>query len=346
MKLLIADFLFVEAHKDMNINFINAIKQCADIDVVSLNGFYDMQRGDFQKSNIGLIDISLERKNGVLGTRIFSFELMRRTAFFVRQKSYDAVLCLGFDTTLFGLGMLWYRDKTLFLFHHKNIDELTNKVKMYLFGIYKNKVNHVVFETFFKDRLVKGIGVKADRVFVIPHPTKAIAGILTDKSYDCVGLCNSNDETFINDALQCIGDFEECGLRILLRSKTKQNSGGAVEVINGFLEREQYDELMAAGKTVFVPLPETYIYRLSGSIYDALSRGKIVFTTSKYYVEDYERRYPGTCYYVNSLEQLIIGLKEHKGFSLETSFQNFLEEHSIQTVARKVKNMLTSVLRN
>ena len=345
MKLLVVDFLFVNAHKDMNINFIKSISAFAEVDVVSLNGYYDNQKELFKQNRIILLDIDIDRRTGPLGSRRFSLELMKRTASFVKRKKYDAVLCLGFETTLFGLGLPGFSGCPLFVFHHKNIDELTSKMKRLAFGIYKNKVYHIVFEEYFRNRLVDEIGVQANRVFVVPHPAKPIKCVSTEKIYDCIGLCNSNDEAFIVDAVERENDFLKRNLHVLLRSKRIEKHNGAVEVIRGFMEKEVYDELMAAGKTIFVPLPKTYVFRLSGSIYDALSRGKLVYTTSKYYAEEYARRYPGICFYVDSVEQLIQRLQEQCNYETpSSSFRKFIEGHSIENVGHNIEQMIVTVL--
>lgn len=345
MKILVADFLFVDVHKDMNLNFISAVSRFAETDVLSLNGYYDNQREAFYKNKVRLLDVNAERKSGALGARSFSLELMKKTAEAVQKKNYDAVLCLGFETTLFGLGLSKFKGLPVFIFHHKNIDELTSSTKRFAFGCYKNRVYHVVFEEFFRNRLVNEIGVRTEKVFVVPHPVKAIEGVPTEKRYDCVGLCNSNDEDFIKEAVNKECDFREYGLHILLRSKVHEKKDGPVEVIRGFMEKEIYDELMAAGKTVFVPLPETYIYRLSGSIYDALSRRKLVYTTSKYYAQEYERRYPGTCKHVGSVDELIERLQEKRDSGASASFQQFIDGHSIETVSNDIKQMVSTVLK-
>ncbi len=345
MRVLVADFLFADAHKDMNINFISAVSQFAEIDVISLNGYYDGCRNYFHSIKATVLDIQQKKRSGPIGVRTFSLQLMKKTAYLLNTRSYDAVLCLGFETLFFGIGIRWFCRKPFFVFHHKNIDELTNRVKKAAFNIYKNKIYHVVFEEFFRNRLVNEIGVSSDRVFVIPHPAKLIANMDTDKTYDCIGLCNSNDEVFIKEAVQRENDFKEKGLHVLFRSKAIQKRDGAVEVINGFMEKEVYDELMTAGKTVFVPLPETYIYRLSGSIYDALSRKKQVYTTSKYYAEEYERRYPGICQHVTSVDQLIERLHNRREDTVQSiSFVKFLEGHSVNTVSQEIEKMLNAVL--
>lgn len=344
MKILIADFLFANAHKNVNTNFINAISKFAEIDVISNNGFYDDQKDAFSNGSINLLNANVEQKKGAFGARLFSVELMKNAAAFAQKKDYDVVLSMGFETTFFKFGLSFFKNRPLFIFHHKNIDELTNKVKRMMFNRYKNRVYHVVFEDFFRDRLVTEIGVHSDKVFVIPHPVKRLEDVPTAKSYDCVGLCSSNDENFIQEAVNRECDFFKHDIHILLRSKTFEKKNGMVEVITGFLEKEEYDSLMSAGKAVFVPLPETYIYRLSGSIYDALSRGKVVYTTSKYYANEYGRRYPGTCMHVGSVEQLIERLKNQSNIETSTSFEKFNDSHSIEIVSREIESMICRVL--
>lgn len=344
MKILVTDFIFEKAHKDMNINFISAVSKFAECDVVSVNGYYDDTDGILSQIGAHLIKKSIKSGTGVLGYRRYCFRLQRITESIARISNYDAIIILGFETTVATILSLRSFKAPIFLFHHRNIDELTNKVKRSLFDIYKNKVYHVVFEEFFKSRLVNEIGVFVDRVFVVPHPVKPIESVPTEKCYDCIGLCNSNDENFIQEAVDRDSDFQQYGIHILLRSKTLEKKEGAVEVIKGFMGKDIYDELMAAGRTVFVPLPNTYIYRLSGSIYDALSRKKIVYTTSKYYAQEYERRYPGTCKFVGSVDQLIDGLQEKDNKDASASFWKFIAGHSIETVSRDIEEMIETVL--
>lgn len=343
MGILIADFIFVKAHQDMNINFIHAVRKFTDIDVISLNGFYDNQREDFLREKINILEITMDRRIGPIKSRLFNLGLMKRIANIAKNKHYTAVICLGFETITLGLGINEFGDTPLFLFHHKNIDELTSKVKLFLFNAYKNKVYHVVFESFFKDRLVNDIGIPLDKVFVVPHPVNPIVNKQTEKRYDCIGLCNSNDETFITEAFNRRDEFEKKNLHILLRSKKLECNSGSVEIIKGFLEHDEYEELMSAGRTVFVPLPQTYVYRLSGSIYDALCRGKIVFTTSKFYANEYDKRYPGSCYFVETVEQLMNLLELEAKINMCNVFDKFLEDHSIENVSQAIERMISVV---
>lgn len=344
MEILIADFLFVEAHKDMNTNFIIAASQHVKCDVISLNGFYDTQKELFCRNNINLINLKVKKKTGLLGARLFSLDLMKKTAQFVANKKYHAILCLGFETTLFWAGLKKFGKVPLFILHHKNIDELTNVAKRIAFAMYKKKVYHMVFEVFFRNRLVSGINIPKNRVFVVSHPARYIKCLETSKHYDCIGLCNSNDESFIREAIRKENEFEKKGLSVIFRSKNIEKKCGAVEIINGFLKKEVYDEYFSAGKAVFVPFPKAYVYRLSGSIYDAFSREKMVYTTSRFYAQEYEKTYPGICHYVESIDQLIELLVKGRSNKNAESFQKFIDDHSIAKVSNEIASMLNQVI--
>ncbi len=344
MNVLVTDFIFENTHKDMNSNFIRAISKFADCDVVSVNGYYDDVEQQFAELGVRIINRSISKQMGMIGYRKYSYRLQKMSSNLVFQKQYDAVIVLCFDTVSTSLLPHVFFKIPTFLFYHRNIDELNNRIKRMAFSKYKGKLYHVVFEDFFRERLVKEIGLSSNRVYVVPHPAKPIKNVPTKKEYDCIGLCNSNDEVLIQKAVERESVFLHNKLHVLLRSKSIEKKNSAVEVIKGFMDKDVYDELMAAGKTVFVPLPETYVYRLSGSIYDALSRGKIAFTTSKYYAKEYERRYPGICKYVGSVEQLIENLLDNNKNGAAESFQKFLAEHSIETVSNVIECMVKTVL--
>ena len=218
-------------------------------------------------------------------------------------------------------------------------------MKLFLFNQYKNKVYHVVFEDFFAKRLI-ALGVSSERVFVIPHPVSEIKAVSTSVKYDCIGLCNSNEESFINEAISKESEFKHNNLNVLFRSKNKSPTHGSITVVKGFLQKNQYDEIMASGKTVLVPLPTSYIYRLSGSIYDALARRKLVLTTSMFYVKEYGRRYPGICFHVSTVADLIEQLVRTKESSInsEASFDKFLKEHSLESVRDSLERMLNEII--
>jgi hypothetical protein len=345
--ILIADFLCVEAHRAMNVNLIECISKNWEVDVLSVNGYYSVEQDRWRKSGIRVINTSVPaKKNGAAQSRFFSLKIMRSAGYQLKKKNYSMVIVLGFDTLAYGMAKSFAKKTPVAVFHHKNIDELSSTLKKIVFDCYKNKIHHLVFEQFFADHLINDIGVDVLKVHVVPHPVLGNFKPQEGKfKYDCVGLCNSNSEMFIEKALNEQKKFEDNDLKILLRSKNKKVHTHNVDIISGYLEEYIYVDYINSARTVLIPVPDTYVYRLSGSIYDALSRRKHVFTTSQYYANDYGRRYPGICDYIKDVADLIHKLR-NTDFSEEdnTRFDRFIAEHSVENVSAKLDMTIKKII--
>ncbi len=346
MKVLIVDFVFVTAHKTVNLDFIRAVARIAETDVISVNGFYDKEKTDLEKLNVNFITMNVGWDNrGAIKSRLYSLHLMKKTADIVNKTAYDIVLVLTFDTIAYAFGHRYWKDIPIIVFHHKNIDELTSGFKRKLFDSYKNSIYHFVFEEFFQNYLVNEIKTDSDRVFTIPFPVYTdYEQVDREKKIDCVGLCNSNSEEFISQVIEKSDVFEKNDLTILLRSKGHSINLNNVSIVNGFMEYSLYNRLLMEAEYVLVPLPSNYVYRLSGTIYDAIARRKIVLTSSKFYAEEYERRYPGICHEVKDVDDLIRHLLMDKETFIQDSFDRFINEHSIMNASIQIENAFKVLL--
>lgn len=347
-ELLISDFLVVEAHRDMNVNLIECFAKYNKVTVLDVNGFYRKEKGGWKEAGIHVLSYRLKKKrSGTVGSRMYGIQIMQLAKQELHKHRYDLMVVLAFDILAYSVGRLGFGNMPVALFHHKNIDELTNKVKRIGFKSFQNEVHHFVFEDFFKEYLLNEIGIKNENCHVVPHPVEPSVQTddITVKAYDCVGLCNSNSESFIDHTMHLNGQFRKGGYHILLRSKQKKISSSNIEVITGFLETKTYYGYIERAKSVLVPIPNTYVYRLSGSIYDALSRRKIVMTTSNYYGKDYQRRYPGICVFVKDEKDVLKKLKELcTRTETQSSFDKFIEEHSKKYVAEVMRNVIDCIL--
>lgn len=332
MKLLISDFLFVNAHKSMNLDLIMSFASFASIDLISLNGYYDDEKEGLISSGINVIDISLDRsKKGPIRSRLFSAKVMHLIGNQAKLEKYDMVVTLAYDTLALAAGLKYFKGQKLAVFNHKNIDELTNSVKRLVFSFYMNEIYHFVFEDFFRTYLISEINIAEERVFLVSHPIKSVNINNVDIKYDCVGMCNSNSEQFIDDVILMNDELAKAGKTVLLRSKNRKVSLSNVEIISGYLNYDEYDSLIQSGRTILVPLPDNYIYRLSGSIYDAIAHEKIVYTSSEFYVNDYGKRYPGICKRVSSAKELLKQLCDTSTPNYD-SFKRFKDDHALGKV--------------
>lgn len=343
-KILIVDFLFVQAHNDFNKNIIECFAKYNKVTVLDVNNYYYSERELWERNGVKVISKSLKlKKTGAFMSRLYSLVLMKMAEKQYHEGSYDLMVTLAYDTFAFAIGRTFMKGIPVALFNHKNIDELGSSLKLKAFNTFKNRTYHFVFENFIKSFLVEQNGVDIDKCFVIPHPVKfrAISKEGSKKNYDCVGLSNSNSEEFIDAMLQLNEEYKKNGIFILLRSKLKRQSKSNIKIINGFLDYKSYNNYLDKANKVIVPVPAAYSYRASGAIYDAFSRKKIVLTTSKLYSLDYRKRYPGICFGISSAQDVIDRLKEreHK-IQQNQSFNSFLSEHDIQVVANTINQVV------
>lgn len=339
MKILVVDFLFVNAHHNFNENIIKALSTFAEIDVVNVNDFYEKKIAESNFINYKLKLL----KNGSVGSRINSIVIMYVTLFYLlkKRKKYDAVFCLAFETvtTFFTNLFLPFLSKKIFLFHHKNIDELNNFYKKFLFKTYQKKFMHIVFENEFAQHLNQVTGLDKSHIRVIHHPLCTIKR-KKEEIFDCVGLCNSNNIDFVGELCDNLKNESNSNMSFVIKCAENFDSTNNFRNINTFLPMEKYWEYIDSAKSVLVALPQSYKNRLSGSIYDALSMKKKVFTTSLYHASIYESSYPGICEFVQSANDLVEKVKNYNHDVDSRFFDKFIEDHSIQRVAQELNNLM------
>ncbi|MEW6621774.1 MAG: hypothetical protein AB1420_01340 [Bacillota bacterium] len=348
MEIEVYDYISPQNHFNLNKNLIESLAGIGKVKVVANQGYYSVS--EINLENVSFVELQLTKfKNSMLGRKLNALFAMIKTRKQFNKYSDSFKIIFTFDTVAFGLGRYSLNLNELFLMHHKNIDELKDPIKRLIFKSYMNKVNHIVFEEIFKTYLVKEIGVHENRVFVVPHPVfnQAKSKNFLEK-YDCVGLSNSNDDEFIRKIIEI--ERASCftkrnNLHIVLRSKLYQFDNGFLKVISGFLQKCDYDDYINSSKLVFVPLPQTYNYRVSGAIFDAFSNHKFVVANNVPIVEEYKKRYPKICIGINNVDDFFNVVVENKNNSNKdtNSFKDFIDDHSRLIIRKRFKEAFVRV---
>jgi hypothetical protein len=339
MKILILDYLFPQNHVSLYCKIIECLSSVGQTKVITKKDYYSGYENNLACVEIEEIVARNDGKN-MLSRKFQSFNSMLKTRKIVSNSKDSLKFVLTFDTVSFAFGRLLTGSNSFFILHHKNIDELNNKIKKIIFKTYMNKVNHIVFEDYFKEYLIKEIGVNEKLVHVIPHPVfDSETSNGNEIIYDCIGLSNSNDESFIKkiiDEERKNGYLKNANLQVVLRSKKYQFDNGNLKVINGFLPKEEYDSYFKKCKVVFIPLPDNFIYRVSGVMYDALSNHKIVIANKVPIVNQYEKKYPNICIGINNVNEFFEKVLELKfNEEVEDDFYNFKKCHEKNTIIKK-----------
>lgn len=242
---------------------------------------------------------------------------------------FDYLFFASYDTYVFTLALFKIKDfnRRVFILHHNNIDLIDKSIKLQLFfTIYAKKVNHIVFENFIANHLKNKYGVEEKKIFHMPHPLNIVQGIFS-KHYDCVGISNSNKEEWIKEIIDFeiySNIFKINNVKVVLRSKTMTFNDGFLKVISGYLSDEEYYYYVKSTKTIFLPFPESFKYRTSGSIIDAFSNETSVIGSKILLFENVEKEYPSICKVINSANEFINYL-----LTAETSWKNEQKEFKL-----------------
>lgn len=344
MRILYVNFINnVWGHKRLDINLIKYLSTFANVTVISPEGWYDDLPSDvnvvfYQPPEPNFI-------NGPRKTHYYSLKIMQFAMKIDRTEKFDYIIAATFNTAIFSLGRLLFKNLNRFyIVHHYNTDTLEKKKLNFLFSTYVNRVKHIVFEDFISDYLIKKYDLNDKDVLVVPHPLYKNNKTTSINKYICVGLSNSNDEDLINlliDIEVKEGIIQKRRLPIVLRSKTRTFDNGYLKVIEGYIEKNEYDEYINNTSSVFLAFPKDFKYRMSGTLIDALSNGKIVIGTDIPLMRSYSKKYPKICYViknVNDIFEILKIINDINKEELEREFNKFENDHSKEKIISILEN--------
>lgn len=266
------------------------------------------------------------------------------------KKKYGIDICLfaSYNTIVFPIWKMITRNaiKSSYIIHNNNIDG-TNKsrIKRLAFSLYSRKVNHIVLEDFIGEYLIQERGIPSSQVFCLPHPLNTVS-CSQEKEYDCVGISNSNDEKWIYEIIETEKRLEllkkkEC--KVVLRSQKYTYDNKWLTVINGWLDDADYYNYINRSNSVFLPFPDTFQYRMSGSVVDAFSNHIIVIGSPIPLVYYYSKKYDKICYVARDAEEFFRILLSIKGSpSTINEFDKFIVSHSDKILLDSLKRIISN----
>lgn len=259
------------------------------------------------------------------------------------EQKFDYIFAASFETYVMSLLPFFVKEprKRLYIFYHNNLDGIDKKrIKCFFWQTYKKRVNHLVFEESFAEHLRTYHKIDKKAVHVIPHPINPI-NQYTKKKYELVGLSNSNSEEWIKSIIEVekrTGILKKSGLHILLRSKQFKFDDGNLKIFTGFLEQKEYDYYISSAKTIFLPYPPTFVYRMSGVMVDAFSNDTAVIGSDILLFREYAKKYPEICSIATSAMDIIDRLKTTNDQERDL-FGNFKKSHSQEEISKKMEEI-------
>lgn len=265
----------------------------------------------------------------------------------ISKKGFDFYLFASYETILYSVWNI-LNPRVLsksYIIHNNNIDGINGKkIKKYFFNTYARKVKHIALEGFIGEYLKESFHLEEKSVFVLPHPLNP-NNCQVKKEFDCVGISNSNDEAWIEEIINIEKRkmiFKKSGCKVVLRSSVYSFYDDFLSVINGWLSDSEYNNYINKARCIFLPFPNSFKYRMSGSVVDAFSNHTAVIGSKIPLFSYYSKRFENICKTVESSEEfcdVIIFLKDHR--TSESSFDAFIQEHSQEEVLSALKKMFS-----
>lgn len=264
-----------------------------------------------------------------------------------RKEHYDILFFSSYHTGYTFLMPIIFkksRDRVLIM-HHNNIDKLDQSgKKRAIFSLYAKKVKHIVLEDFIGKHLHDTYGIAFNQIYCMEHPLNGMAAD-TDYEIDGVGISNSNDEGWIKSVIEQEKKtkiLKKKNVKIVLRSASQSFDDGYLKVFSGKLSDQEYDQYITGGKVVLIPFPDSYKYRMSGSVVDAFSNGKSVVGSHIPLIHYYAKKYPHICRVETDFNRIADYLSKYEGMNKEgeSERKEYWQRHSDQRLNMVIRQML------
>lgn len=344
-KILFCDYLFQTGNICVDNVFLDIL--CKNNDVYALTSHDRVPK----ENKVTIIEKSFYKyKKGKIRNFFRIIRIMINSARYARIIKPDMIFISVYETRLFGIARSIISKKIpIAILENINVDMLENKLYLWCYKKYSNKVYHFVYENYIGSYLINKIGVKREKVFTISHPTYPDISIENNeiyKKYNLIAISGSNDDNWI----QQIIDFEKetsffvnNKISFLVKSKTNCFSDDFLVVVNNHLSNAEYNYYYHNCDFVVAPFPLSYKYRMSGCLIDSFSNNKRVIATKFMLALEYERKFDGIIKCFDNIEELLnIVLSDWKTNS--DAFIDFKKEHSANKIESQFDYALNTII--
>lgn len=344
MKILIYDQLFVKGHMHPNTHYTKMLSSIYDTTVVSTKGFFEELS---EYADVIEVDTPYTVPE-IKASRLKQVEFTRLLTRQIELRKFDVILFFSYDIEAFFLFRKFFSENIrIVLQEHNNVDKLDSGIiHRFIYGRFCNSVKHIVYENYMKEALVNIYDVDDTNVYVLPRARFSYEKCETAKSYSAIGLSGSNSDQYIEELINTVNEGGEKyrSLNIILKAHKKfRVNCDAIETITNRVSDEEYQELFSSTRIVLDPLPNTFKYRMSAVLFEALSSRKIVIGSDARIIQYFSSKYPHICFSANSPEemlQLINQVSKTETEAERLEFNQFDDDYSDEKTMSVFKSII------
>lgn len=334
-------------HKLVDQKILHALNQFSDLHIITPLGWFDVEN----ENVTGKVVQSSEGK-----TKISYYKTCLKYLFSAYnsdlKEKFDKIIFATFDEHAMMIANKIFRNahERVYIIYRNNIDEIDrNKRKCASFEKYCSNINHIVFEDFQKEHLMRKYNIPLGKIFVLPYPKR-------DKinkprgdigHYDFIAISNSNNEDWISKLIDEEKEKEiikRNNLQVVFRSKKYTFDDGFLHVIKGYIEPDSYNNYLYSCSSMFIPYPSSFKYRMSGVMIEAFSNHKFIVGSNIPLLQSYSKKYPNICKTVENFDDLLAQLSTpmYENDKSLGDFEKFEKDHSEEVMKKALKKMLTA----
>lgn len=303
MKILYVDPFSSPSHANFNRMHIEAIRSVTkDIHFVFKESYWK-EIGVHASEVCYVIPSSYFGKNkGGLINRFYMCLVLWKIRQNVPLRQYDKIIFAAYEEISLFFALY---NVPLYLINHNNISSLNNRVKRFFFKRISKQNTHIVLEPYIKDYL-KSLGIKKVEVVrhgLIPPYSASLFQIdttLLHKQFLFSPSMQSVDTEFmeklINDE-SFIKYLETQNLFLVLRSKTLHSSSPNILIFSQYMSKEEYIAYFLGAEAILLFYPESFRYRVSGVLLEAISCGKKTLMSDIEVFRQYESLFGANAYF-------------------------------------------------
>ncbi len=356
-RILYVDLLSPAGHKNLNTTLIRIFAEMGNLDVALREGYIDLS--DIKNSVHWFYEIPSQYFNSSTKymTRKMSVSRIKWLLQRVDINSYDLIFIAGYETLSFAYAWPAKANVRVAILNHNNLDELTNWVKRFFFKRIPKYIEHVVFEDYMKEYLLKKIGI-SNKVWVINHP------VAFDKVTDYTKMfglskpakkelrlifapSNSNDEKFVTNLIDWQKKekfLDNTFFSLVVKSKAQEYRDDRLLVVSSQFSYEDYLRYMAEASYVLLPYSKRFSYRVSGVFFDAMAFRKKVIASSTKFFRNFAKRYPCVSFIFENFaefKQLVLKLsRSTEDANNADCFDRVHLNYSLERLRERLKNVI------
>lgn len=335
-KVLFIDPVCFSSHINFNKLQITALSRLYDVEYIFKKGYYE-NFGLKRESIIWEIPTTRNYMGGIR-FRMYLLLIFSIIKYKIRLKQYDKIIISYYDE----IALYFSYFPTSYLFNHANVGGLHNKIKLWFFKKLSKRHTHIVMDypslEYLKKNNIKNIKVIRhgiiDSYARMPRPKILNKYNLVIFSPSAV----SSDENLLGEIItdkRCLDWLENHNVGLVIRTRCLKSISENILILDKYLTDEEYRTLFTSSDAILITYPETYKYRTSGVLLEALACSKKVILSDTECMRQYEEIYGNNVYFDNtqSFINAIANLEMHK-------FEDFkLSKYQLQKLMPDYTNL-------